>query len=131
MAYVIDASAVMAFLRDEPGAERVEELLESVESSSVSAAIISTVNLAELHQKFGPELPASLIGDARSVIASAEFTAQHAKQAAALYDPTKRAGLSLADRACLALAKTMELPVITADRAWAKVAVGVDVELIR
>lgn len=131
MVYVIDASAVMALLRDEPGAERVEELLESVESSSVNAAFISTVNLAELHQKFGPELPGSLIGDSGSVIASAAFTSQHAKQAAEFFDSTKRAGLSLADRACLALAKTMGLPVITADRAWAKVAVGVDVELIR
>lgn len=131
MAYVIDASAVMALLRDEPGAERALELLASADSESVSAAFISTVNLSELHQKFDADMPQALIGGVTSVIASVAFTEQHARQAAALHIPTKRAGLSLADRACLALAKTMDLPVLTADRAWAKVSVGVEIELIR
>ncbi|MBJ7458265.1 MAG: hypothetical protein JHD02_03660 [Thermoleophilaceae bacterium] len=121
----------MAFLRDEPGADRVEEILSSVDSSFANAAFISTVNLAELHQRFGPDMPASLVGSADSVIACADFTAQHAAVSGALFSRTSSAGLSLADRACLALATTMELPVVTADRAWADVAVGVEVELIR
>ncbi|MBI2690989.1 MAG: type II toxin-antitoxin system VapC family toxin [Solirubrobacterales bacterium] len=131
MQFVIDSSAVMAFLRDEPGADRVAALLESVDSSFANAAFISTVNLAELHQKFGPNMPASLIGTADSVIARADFTARHAEVSGELYGRTRSAGLSLADRACLALATTMELPAITADRAWADVAAGVEVELIR
>lgn len=131
MPYVIDASAVMALLRDEPGAERALELLASVDSDTLSAAFISTVNLSELHQKFDADLPPALIGGVDSVIACVAFTEQHAEQAAALHKPTKRAGLSLADRACLALAKSMGLPVLTADRDWAKVSVGVEIELIR
>lgn len=131
MAYVIDASAVVAFLRDEPGADRVDEMLELATSESLGSAFISTVNLSEVHQVVKRGLPESLIGESDSVIMTVDFTRQHARQAAALYEPTKRAGLSLGDRACLSLAKDMNLPVITADRAWAKVAVGVEVELIR
>lgn len=131
MAYVIDASAVIALLRDEPGAERVAELLASADSSAASAAFISTVNLAELHRKLGADLPDPLVGGADSLITSSDFTRQHAKVAGAMYELTERAGLSLADRSCLALAQTMELPVITADRAWAKVSIGVELELIR
>lgn len=121
----------MAFLRDEPGADRVGEILGSVDPSFENAAFISTVNLAELQQKFGPNMPTSLIGSAGSVIVCADFTAQHAEVSGELYASTRSAGLSLADRACLALAKTMELPAITADRAWADLAVGVEVDLIR
>lgn len=121
----------MAFLRDEPGAERVEELLGSAESESRGAAFISTVNLSELHQKFGESLPDMIVGNANSVIVGADFTALHAKKAAELHGQTKKAGLSLADRACLSLAMAMDRPVITADRAWTKIDVGVEVELIR
>ena len=121
----------MAFLRDETGAERVGEMLGSVESSFENAAFISTVNLAELHQKLGSNLPASLIGEPDSVIACADFTARQAAVSGELCGRTRGAGLSLADRACLALATTMGLPVITADRAWADVSVDVEVELIR
>lgn len=131
MPYVVDASAVVALLRNEPGADRVEELLEHADSASLGSAFISTVNLAEVQQVFGLGIPDSLIGETDSVITIADFTAQHAEVAAALYKPTQRVGLSLADRACLALAKTLELPVITADRAWAKTEIGVEVELIR
>jgi PIN domain nuclease of toxin-antitoxin system len=131
MSYVIDASAVLALLRDEPGAARVEELLGEADSASMTAAVISTLNLAELHQKFGDHLPESLIGQAGSVIASAPFTDEHAKATGALHEATKSQGLSLADRACLALAKSLDLPVITADRQWAKVKAGVKLELIR
>lgn len=131
MQFVIDASAVMAFLRDEPGADRVEELLSSVDSSFSNAAFVSTVNLAELHQKLGPDLPTSLIGSAESVISCVDFTTGQASIAGAIHSDTRSAGLSLADRACLALAAELNLPAVTADRAWADVEVGVKVELIR
>lgn len=121
----------MALLRDEPGADRVEELLSSVDAAFEHAAIVSSVNLAELHQKFGKKLPKALIGEPDSVIGSADFTARHAAASGALYAKTKTAGLSLADRACLALAADVGLRAVTADRAWADVDVGVSVELIR
>lgn len=54
-----------------------------------------------------------------------------AQEAARLRLLTRAAGLSLADRACLALAKSLSLPVLTADRAWAALQVGVVVEVIR
>ncbi len=131
-ATVLDASAVVALLRDEPGAANVEELLNAVEGRG-AAAWLSTVNLTEVHQALGPRLPEGLIGpsDTDVVIQVADFTSIHAREAAALRQPTHELGLSLGDRACLALAKTLALPAITADRAWAKANVGVDVRLIR
>jgi PIN domain nuclease of toxin-antitoxin system len=129
--YVVDASAVVALLRDEPGAERLEELLGAVAASFSNAAFLSTVNLAEVYQQLGPKLPEKLIGAQDSVIGIAEFTREHARAAAAMYESTRDVGLSLGDRACLALAKTMGLSALTADRGWAEVDVGVDVQLIR
>lgn len=131
MAYVIDASALLALLQNEPGAQRVEELIESVDSPDVTAAYLSTVNLTELHQLLGPKIPESLVGGEGSVIQAMPYTAEHARTTAGLQKATKKAGLSLADRACLALAIELGLPAITADRAWSKVAVGVELEVIR
>ncbi|MCK9249770.1 MAG: type II toxin-antitoxin system VapC family toxin [Solirubrobacteraceae bacterium] len=129
--YVVDASAVIALLRDEPGAAEVERALAAVDTTDPTAALISTVNLAEVHQALGPELPASLIGEVDSVIRPAAFSATHARGAAALREPTRDLGLSLADRACLALARSLDLTVLTADRPWARADVGVEIRLIR
>ncbi len=129
---VLDASAVIALLRDEPGAEQVEALLDTSDDPA-AVAWLSTVNLTEVHQALGPRLPDGLIGpvDSDVVIHVADFTSVHAREAAALRQPTRNLGLSLGDRACLALAKALSLPAITADRAWAQAAVDVDVRLIR
>ncbi len=59
------------------------------------------------------------------------FTADHAETAALLRARTRERGLSLADRACLALALDRGLKVVTADRAWAELGLEVKVELIR
>jgi PIN domain nuclease of toxin-antitoxin system len=59
------------------------------------------------------------------------FSAEDAETVAELWQPTRRAGLSLADRACLALARRLGVAAHTADRDWRKVAVGVEVVLIR
>lgn len=131
MTVVLDASALIALLRDEPGADQVAQALDGAASSvaEVSTAVISTVNLAEVHQQLGDELPA-LIG-ADGVVRPVAFSPEDAQAAAALTATTRSAGLSLADRACLALAIRRGEPVLTADRAWATVAVGVEVQLIR
>lgn len=126
---VCDASAVIAFLRDDEGADTVRETLERADTPSPGAAWISTVNLCEVHQQLGRRLP-EIIG-AQGVITPADFTTEHAREAAAMRDATRSVGLGIADRACLALAKTLDLPVLTADRAWAEVALPVDVQMIR
>lgn len=129
--FVIDASALVALLRDEPGAEIVEERLAQLDADLGPAACISTVNLSEIHQLFGSRLPAGLVGEPDAIVECVDFTADHARTAASLHAKTRKTGLSLADRACLALAKVQRLPVLTADREWAALDIGVKVELIR
>jgi PIN domain nuclease of toxin-antitoxin system len=64
-------------------------------------------------------------------IAWIDFDRELAVGAAALLRPTSRFGLSLGDRACLALARLRDLPAVTADRAWAKLDLGIRVEVVR
>ncbi len=59
------------------------------------------------------------------------FDADAADETGALWTATRDTGLSLADRACLAVARSLELPAVTADRAWLELDVGVDVRCIR
>ena len=130
MSLVLDASAVIALLRDEPGADVVRELLEAVDAESVAAGLISAVNLTEVIERLGDDLP-ELIGGDRAIIATVPYDEIHARAAAAMLQPTRTPGLALADRACLALARVMSLPAVTADRLWSGVDVGVDVVQIR
>jgi PIN domain nuclease of toxin-antitoxin system len=123
---VLDASALVALLWEEPGAEAVESLL--------GQAVVSAVNWTEVLQRYHA-LGLDTTGKRESVealgIAVEGFSADDAAIAAELWAPTRRAGLSLADRACLALARRLDLPAHTADRDWRKVDVGVEVVLIR
>ena len=123
---VLDASALIALLLDEPGAEAVERLL--------GRAVMSVVNWAEVLQRFrahGVET-----ADKRETVEAlgigiVPFTPEDAEVVAELWEATRAAGLSLADRACLALARRLGLPAHTADRDWRKLDVGVEVVLIR
>lgn len=124
--WVLDASAVLASFRDEVGGDRVRPLL--------NVSLLSTVNLAEtatrlLELGVSPEaidgLPESLRCEVIPLDADLAFRAAH------LRTQTRHLGLSLGDRACLALAQREGLPVLTADRSWAKLDVGVEVVLIR
>lgn len=123
---VLDASALIALLVGEPGAERVEALS--------AGAVISTVNWTEvLEATAALGLPLShrqeqLEGLGISLV---PFTAEQAEAAAAMRESTRDAGLSLADRACLALALSLGATTVTADRAWAKIDVGVEIQLVR
>lgn len=123
---VLDASALIALLRDEPGAEAVERLL--------GRAVISVVNWTEVLQRYRAH-GVDTTGKRDDVVALGvtieAFTDEDAEAVAELWQPTRSAGLSLADRACLALARRLDVPVHTADRAWHKVDVGVEVVLIR
>ena len=125
-AAILDASAVLAVFLGERGGEKV---LEEVDGAAVSAvnwaeviekAISAGVDDRELRHDF-TELGASVL----------PVDAAHGERAARLHRETRHLGLSLADRICFALAFAHGVPVITADRAWARVDVGVEVRLIR
>ena len=123
---VLDASALIAFLRNEPGADKVAAVL--------AGACVSAVNLAETMSKmveYGKPLDATTYQIERLRIPVIPFDAEQAKIVASLWKATRVAGLSLGDRACLALALKQGLPVLTADQLWAKAEVGVKVEVIR
>lgn len=131
---MLDASALMALLRREDGAEIVIEAI-------VAGAAISMVNLAEVLSKLADvgEDPETVRGrmlaadpdDGASPLVLEHLTDEDCVEVARLRPQTRVLGLSLADRACLALARRLALPVLTADRMWAQADVGVDVRLIR
>lgn len=124
---VLDASALLAFLMRETGADRVGEVL--------GAAVISTVNLSEVFTRFvrdGRDTTALERGlREESVIETFDFTETDAKEAAVLLSVTRSRGLSFGDRACLALARRLDLPAMTADRAWNDVDCSVEIVCIR
>lgn len=134
MTVVLDASAIIALARDEPGADVVEAHLLEASTGPPPVAIVSTVNLTEVVQALGePPSPLIDLGDEGedSLVVPTAYTADDALLAATMREQTRSAGLSLADRACLALGRRTGLRVITADQAWATVDVDVEVLLIR
>lgn len=126
LAYVLDASALLAMLQAEPGAELVEQVLEN--------AVISAVNWSEVVQK-AAEAGVDTRGLRRQIEALGlrilPFDAADAERAAALREATRAAGLSLGDRACLAVAALCGVPALTADRAWSELDLPVEVEQVR
>ncbi len=123
---VIDASALLALVRAEPGAEVV--------ASYMGRAAISSVNLAEtygrlLREAFRPDEFRRDLEALNFEIHS--FDTDQAFAAGRMEPATRPFGLALGDRACLALAQTLGVPAMTADRQWMKVDIGVEVKLIR
>jgi ribonuclease VapC len=123
---VLDASALLAMLQGESGS--------GVVMRHVSDSWISAVNMAEVYGKLTTggvpfELAAPMAFRAvRGVVA---FDDGQAKLAARLLQQTRALGLSLGDRACLALAIHRKLPVLTADKAWKSLKVGAEIRVIR
>lgn len=123
---VLDASAILALIQGEPGADVVDDAL--------SGAMVSAVNVAEVATRLSDvgmpdEEVHATVRDLRMEIVS--FDAAMAFGSAALRGATRSKGLSLGDRACLALALAHDTPALTADRSWGELDVGVDVRLIR
>lgn len=126
---VLDASVLLAILNGEPGAEKFTK-----ESELLESATISSVNVAESYSK--------LVGsgidpdDAWEAVTApipeiVEFDTHQAELTGRLIAMTRSAGLSLGDRACLALALSLKAPVYTADRVWKNLKVGIAVHVIR
>jgi len=129
---VLDASALLAYLRDEPGAGLVADAI-------AAGATISTVNLAEVLSRVAARGgdPALLLREATErglldgAISVEPFTADDALEVARLRPSTSERGLSLADRACVALAGRLGLPALTADSAWSSIDLPIEVQQIR
>ncbi len=129
---VLDASALLAYLNDEAGAQVVEDAL-------AQGSAISAVNMAEVLSKLTEigEEPDEVTEELQrrgllgGKLAVFPLTADDAVVIANLHRRTKAHGLSLGDRACLGLALRLRLPAVTADRAWLRLKVAVKVEAIR
>lgn len=112
-AWVLDASALLALLFDESGGEMVQRGLTA---SAISAVNLSEVMHKSLERGVGVE---SLRDDLQPLgVEVFAFDGDAAEEAANLRLVTRTAGLSLGDRACLALARQLDLPAVTADRTW-------------
>lgn len=122
---VLDASAILAYLYNETGAETVEPLLENSIISRVNATEVLTrlvydgLNVVEARETFD-----------KLNLGVAEFDEKQSLKAAELRPLTKHLGLSLGDRCCLALAILRNLPAVTADKNWANLALC-EIEVIR
>jgi PIN domain nuclease of toxin-antitoxin system len=123
----VDTAAVLAIVHREPGADRALR-------ATRQGALISAVNVAEIATKLAER------GDFASAIRQTvgrlelevvPYDDEQAIQTGLLRPLTRVAGLSLGDRACIALARQTSLPVVTADRIWASLQLGVTVHLIR
>ncbi|MBC7157956.1 MAG: type II toxin-antitoxin system VapC family toxin [Rhodobacteraceae bacterium] len=127
MSAILDSSVLLALIFNEPGADVAAGLI-------ATGARVGAVNLAEVATKLDE------IGYSREdmdetlssfVAAAVPFEAHHALAAGRLRRATRDAGLSLGDRACLAVAAAEGVAAVTADRAWGALDLGLDIEVIR
>jgi ribonuclease VapC len=125
--YVLDASALLVLLKGEPGSERVIEAI-------TDGASICAVNFSEVVGKLRDGgMPEEAVHESLDPFEFdiVQFDTKLAYQAGLLRPLTKNAGLSLGNRACLALAQHLNLPVLTTDRVWKDLIPGVNVQVIR
>ena len=123
---VFDSSAILALLKMESGHEIVAKNLEQ--------AVVSSVNFCEVVSFLSKKTQKQdeMIKFLRETFDCIEdFNIEQAIIAGSFISVTKDYGLSLGDRACLALAKYKNIPVLTADKAWSKLNLGIKIKLIR
>jgi ribonuclease VapC len=123
---VVDSSVTLAVIRGEAGA--------TAAAPRLAQAVMSAANYAEVISKIidlGATTTDAVAATQSLGMEVAPLDASMAAEAASLRAQTRSRGLSLGDRACLALGQRLGLPVYTADRAWAELDLGVEVVLIR
>jgi ribonuclease VapC len=123
---VLDSSVILAHINDEPGSDNAAQYFGD--------ALISAVNLAEVTGKLverGASLGLVRLALSRYGLQVAIFDEELAELTGALRAATKSFGLSLGDRACLALGQRYSLPVLTADRMWKELGLPIEVRLLR
>jgi PIN domain nuclease of toxin-antitoxin system len=113
---VLDASAVLAVLNGELGQRKVIPILAESAISSVNLTEVAAKLLEAGMDEAGARLAVSVLGIGEII----DFTEDLAWEAARLRPLTKQYGLSLGDRACLALSIKLKVPAITADKEWSK-----------
>jgi PIN domain nuclease of toxin-antitoxin system len=124
--HILDASALLALIKNEKGAEIVEKHIEN--------SIISTVNYAEIVAYFiranisEEDINLMLNGIVNEIV---NFNEEQSITSGLLIAKTNKYGLSFGDRACLALAIQMNLPVLTADKSWSKIKSNIEIKIIR
>jgi PIN domain nuclease of toxin-antitoxin system len=123
---VLDSSAILAVIFNEPGAEAVIDLLQG--------GLLSTVNLAEVHSRLVLAGSSSQLAWSRVLSLGCEvclFDDEQARFTGELIASTRPLGLSLGDRACLALAIQRQAKVYTTNRAWKRLHMEIEIEVIR
>lgn len=123
---VLDASALLCLIFDEPGADRIIELLDD--------AVIGAVNFSEaiatiIERRADAERLMTMLAELKLTIIP--FDAAQAEAAGRLRPATRSAGLSLGDRTCLALALATGGRAVTTDRAWQRVDVDIKIDFAR
>jgi len=127
---VVDTSAIIALMNREKGFEIVENCIgHTVISSVIFSEVITVANRDIFSTPKEKQEGLDLIKTTFPNII--DFDSKQAEIAAAFDSHTKKYGLSLGDRVCLSLAKQLNLPVLTADKIWKKLDLGVKIELIR
>lgn len=126
MTVVLDASALLAYLKDEPGSDAVELVL--------AESVISSVNWAEVVQKsiaMGVVVD-GMLDDLQSLgLAVESFCLEDGEVAGRLWEQTRLRGLSLGERACLSLGIRLGVPVLTGDRVWLDLSLDLNIRVIR
>ncbi len=126
MSVVLDASALLAMLLNEPG---TGEVVAVMRGSAMSAVNASECFSRAIDKGFSAALPLAMLHEFEIEIVP--FGLHQAEIAADLRTATRSIGASLGDRACLALAQERRLPVYTSDRRLAELDIGIDIRLIR
>jgi ribonuclease VapC len=123
---VLDAAAVLALLFNEPGADTVAEHI-------AAGATMSTVNLSEVATiliRHGRD-PDTVLDPLQAQVDILAFTDSDAIATAQLYPLVSAKGLSLGDRACLALSRRLNAPAVTAEHVWADLNLDIRIDTIR
>jgi ribonuclease VapC len=126
MTVVLDASALLAYLRQEPGAEVVDGVLADARMASVNWAEVVQKSLSAGVDVEGMRDDLQALG-----VRVEPFLPEDGDRAGRLWSLTRQQGLSLGDRACLSLGLRLGLAVLTCDRAWAQLPLELEVRILR